>query len=90
MKVKYANSFVRDLKKLKSRKVGAMVLALVEAAKVATSSSTLGDVAKLTDYEDCYRIRVRDHRVGVYMQGDRIEFVRVLHRKEFYRLFPPR
>ena len=90
MKVAYANSFVRDLKKLKNRKTGARVLALVEAAKVAMSPAALGDLVKLTDYEDCYRIRVGDHRVGVYINGDRIEFVRALPRKEFYRLFPPR
>ena len=56
----------------------------------ALAAATLGDVAKLTDFEDCYRIRVGDHRVGVYIEGDRIEFVRARPRKEFYRLFPLR
>ncbi len=35
-----------------------------------------------------YRIRVSDYRVGIEVNGNEIEVMRVLHRKEFYRYFP--
>lgn len=39
-------------------------------------------------YSERYRIRIEDYRVGIAVQGDSIEIVRVLHRREFYRFFP--
>ncbi|WP_124971246.1 type II toxin-antitoxin system RelE family toxin [Aphanothece sacrum] len=35
-----------------------------------------------------YRIRVGDYRIGIEIQTDKIEMMRVLHRREFYRYFP--
>ncbi|MCY7282069.1 MAG: type II toxin-antitoxin system RelE/ParE family toxin, partial [Cyanobacteria bacterium CAN_BIN43] len=37
---------------------------------------------------DHYRIRLADYRVGIIRQGDSLEMMRVLHRREFYRYFP--
>jgi mRNA-degrading endonuclease RelE of RelBE toxin-antitoxin system len=39
-------------------------------------------------YTDRYCIRIGDYRVGIEVNGDVIEVMRVLHRREFYRYFP--
>jgi mRNA-degrading endonuclease RelE of RelBE toxin-antitoxin system len=39
-------------------------------------------------YTDRYRIRIGDYRVGIEVNGDVIEVMRVLHCREFYRYFP--
>jgi len=39
-------------------------------------------------YPNRYRIRVGNYRIGIEIQGDKVEIMRVLNRKEFYRYFP--
>jgi ribosomal-protein-alanine N-acetyltransferase len=39
---------------------------------------------------DFYRIRVGDYRIGVAVEGDEVEFVRCLHRRDIYGYFPYR
>jgi len=39
-------------------------------------------------YPNRYRIRIGDYRVGLEINQDKIEIMRVLHRREFYRYFP--
>ena len=39
-------------------------------------------------YTGRYRIRIGDYRVGIEVNGDVIEVMRVLHSREFYRYFP--
>jgi mRNA interferase RelE/StbE len=43
---------------------------------------------KLSGADDYYRIRVGEYRLGVVIQGDKVEFVRCLHRRDLYRFFP--
>ena len=54
-------------------------------------AASLGDVAnlkKMSGAAGFYRIRVGGYRIGVAVEGDEVEFVRVLHRKDVYRSFP--
>jgi mRNA-degrading endonuclease RelE of RelBE toxin-antitoxin system len=39
-------------------------------------------------YPNRYRIRVGDYRIGIEVQGNKVEMMRVLHRRDFYRYFP--
>lgn len=39
-------------------------------------------------YPNRYRIRIGNYRVGIEVSGERVEIMRVLHRREFYRYFP--
>jgi mRNA interferase RelE/StbE len=35
-----------------------------------------------------YRVRIGDYRMGVIGEGDTVEFVRCLPRRDLYRYFP--
>ncbi|QXE23968.1 plasmid stabilization system protein [Richelia sinica FACHB-800] len=53
--------------------------------------STLEEITnlkKLQGYDNAYRIRIGDYRLGVIFDGETLIFERVLHRKEIYRYFP--
>jgi mRNA-degrading endonuclease RelE of RelBE toxin-antitoxin system len=39
-------------------------------------------------YANRYRIRIGDYRIGIEVEGKKVEVMRVMHRKEFYRYFP--
>ena len=46
------------------------------------------NVKKLQGYENAYRIKIGDYRIGVIFENGDITFCRVMHRKEIYRYFP--
>jgi mRNA interferase RelE/StbE len=40
------------------------------------------------EYNDAYRLRVGNYRVGFFINDDTLLFSRALHRREIYRYFP--
>ena len=42
----------------------------------------------MVGYAGRYRIRIGNYRIGIEVNEDVIEVMRVLHRREFYRYFP--
>lgn len=89
MNTEYLPSFVKDLKALKSTPVFEYIKALVfEEIPNLPSFEDILNLKKLKGYENAYRIRVGDYRIGFTFDAETIIFYRVLHRKEFYRYFP--
>ena len=42
----------------------------------------------MTGWENHYRIRIGDYRLGIALEGDVVVLVRFRHRSDFYRGFP--
>lgn len=90
MNTQYLPSFIKDLKNLKSTPVFESIKALVfEEIPSLPSLAEIGNLKKLKAAENAYRIRIGDYRIGVIFNSETIIFVRVLHRKDIYRYFPP-
>ncbi|MBE9140799.1 type II toxin-antitoxin system RelE/ParE family toxin [Nodosilinea sp. LEGE 07088] len=84
-----ANSSYKDLKKLKSQPVYPQIYNLAFTVLPESSNlQTLPNVKALVGTTNRYRIRVGDYRIGVELNGETLEIMRVLHRREFYRYFP--
>lgn len=89
MQVEYRRIFLKDLKKLKKQPVYQRILDLAfEIIPNAEDITSLSNVKPMKGYPNRYRIRIGDYRVGIEVASERIEIVRVLHRREFYRYFP--
>jgi len=89
VEVQYRKSFLRDLKKLKRQPAYDRIFEL--AFTTLPKTDRLRDVAgvkAMRGYPNRYRIRIGDYRVGIKVQGNDVEIMRVLHRREFYRYFP--
>lgn len=85
----YLPSFIRDLKALKKTPVYATIRQTVfEAIPACQSIDQIFDLKKLKGYDQAYRIRVGDYRIGLFIEGDIVTFARVQHRREIYRYFP--
>jgi mRNA-degrading endonuclease RelE of RelBE toxin-antitoxin system len=85
----YLLSFIKDIKALKSTPVFESIQALVfEEIPNIPNFEDLANLKKLKGYENAYRIRLGDYRIGVVFDGETVTFYRVIHRKEFYRYFP--
>jgi len=88
LKVRFKESFARDLRNLKDKALLDRIRALIESVEKAESLADVGSLKKLRGGGAYYRIRVGDYRVGLAVEEDVVAFVRVLHRREVYRYFP--
>jgi mRNA-degrading endonuclease RelE of RelBE toxin-antitoxin system len=89
LEVHYRQAFLKDLRKLNRQPVYNRLFEI--AFTTLPEAKTLNDVTNvktMTGYPNRYRIRVGEYRIGVEVQGDQVEVMRVLHRREFYRYFP--
>jgi mRNA interferase RelE/StbE len=76
------------LKKVKEQQVLDRVRAVIEEAERAKSPHDIANLKKIVGTANFYRIRVDEYRIGIVVDGDMIEFVRCLHRRDIYRYFP--
>jgi len=89
VEVQYRQSFLRDLKKLKGQPVYDRIYELVfTTLPEADTLSDITNVKAIRGSSNRYRIRLGNYRVGIEIQGDNVEVMRVLHRRDFYRYFP--
>ncbi len=88
MKVEFLSKFNKDLQKLNVRNVKNSVLHTIIIVESANSLSEIPNIKKLTDHKSAYRIKIGDYRIGIFVGGNVVEFARVVHRKEIYKVFP--
>jgi mRNA interferase RelE/StbE len=88
MKVTFRQSFARDLKNVKDQAVLDRVRRAIERIEAAATPQEFGDLKKMSGAGNFYRIRVGDYRLGTIVEGDHVEFVRCLSRRDLYRFFP--
>ncbi|NCO33103.1 MAG: plasmid stabilization protein [Armatimonadetes bacterium CG2_30_59_28] len=88
MKSSFRRSFERDVRKVPADPVRTRIKEMIEAIEAAGSLTEVPNVERIHGTEGCYRIRVGDYRLGIYLQDPEVEFVRCLHRREIYRHFP--
>jgi mRNA interferase RelE/StbE len=89
LKVQYRQTFLKDLKQLKSSESYQRIyeLAFTTLENISSLDEIL-DIKAMKGYPNRYRIRIGNYRLGIEVNGDLIEVMRVLHRREFYRYFP--
>jgi mRNA interferase RelE/StbE len=85
----YARTFMKDYERLPPP-IQKRVEAIVFGEDIRRDPFLGGRTGKLQGYEDYYRIRVGDYRIGLRLDFQRqvVEFRRVLHRDQIYRRFP--
>ena len=89
MKVQYRQTFLKDLKQLKSSESYQRIYELAfTTLENINSLDEILDIKAMKGYPNRYRIPIGNYRLGIEVNGDLIEVMRVLHRREFYRYFP--
>ena len=88
MKTSFRKSFARDLKKIKDQRLLERVRQVIEAVEAAADLREIDDLKRLSGTTNLYRIRVGDHRFGLVIEDQTVEFVRCLPRRDLYRFFP--
>jgi mRNA interferase RelE/StbE len=88
LKTVFRASFGRDVKRIRSDRILAGVRQAILDAEAATNWNEVPNIKKIKGADSAFRIRVDDHRIGLFIENDLAEFVRVLPRREIYRKFP--
>ncbi|KPK44430.1 MAG: hypothetical protein AMK74_05205 [Nitrospira bacterium SM23_35] len=89
MKLLYGKRFSKDLDAIRHEaKVKKHLLELIEQIKKTDSVANLKGVRKIEGYQNYFRIKVGNYRLGIKLTKKKIELIRFLHRKEIYRRFP--
>ena len=88
MKVEFRKTFEKDLRKLRDKTLLGKVKSIIEAVETANTLDEVASIKKLKGEDGYFRIRLSDYRIGLFLQDDTLRFVRILHRREFYRYFP--
>lgn len=88
MKTVFLKKFSKDLDKIKRSKDLSSILEVIELVKEANQISDVPGIKKLVGFDDAFRLRTGDFRIGVFVTEDQVEFARVAHRKDIYKIFP--
>ena len=87
MTTEFLKLFYKDLDKL-SESIKDDVADAIENVEAATRTTDIKNLKKLVGYKYAYRIKIKDYRIGVFIQNGVVEFARVNHRKDIYNNFP--
>ncbi len=88
MQVEFLAKFNRDLDRIHLKSVKNSIAEVIDLVKKSSSISQITNIKKLKGFRSTYRIRIGEYRIGIFVDGNQVEFARVLHRKEIYRYFP--
>jgi mRNA interferase RelE/StbE len=88
VKTAFRESFARDLKTVRDRKLLQRVKEVIEAVEKADSLSDLPNLKKLKGTKGYFRLKLGDYRIGLVLENDTMLFVRFLDRKDIYKYFP--
>ena len=88
MKTTFRKSFERDLKKIKDHDLLDRIRKVIEGVETADDLQGISNFKKIAGTADFYRIRVGEYRIGTVVEGDNVDFVRCLPRRDLYRFFP--
>ncbi|MEO8415462.1 MAG: type II toxin-antitoxin system RelE/ParE family toxin [Ginsengibacter sp.] len=88
MEIRYLSSFSKDLKKIKNKEIIAQIEKSINDIKIDKDIRQIKNLKKLKGHNFAYRIRIKDFRIGIFIENNIVEFVRVLPRKDIYESFP--
>jgi len=89
MKLVFDKRFEKDLKNIKDKQLLIKLKNLITNIKKVDSLFKLNeDVKRMRSNKRYWRIRIGDYRIGLEYDGEKIIFVRILHRRDIYRYFP--
>jgi mRNA interferase RelE/StbE len=89
MNVAFSKHFLKQLDKVNDPVLLKRIKTAILKAESAQSIQELSNIKKMSGYDDHFRIRIGDYRIGLKMESDNtLWFAAIAHRKDIYSLFP--
>jgi mRNA interferase RelE/StbE len=88
MKYEFLSRFDKDIDNILDKLVLENIAEIIENVGFANGITELKGVKKLVGFKYAYRIKMGKYRIGFFYQNETIEFARIVHRKDIYKVFP--
>ncbi len=88
MKVEFLKKFSKDIDKVSRKKDKELILDAINLIKESDNLRGFSNIKKLIGFTNAYRLRLGNIRVGIFLENDVVQFARVAHRKDIYKIFP--
>jgi len=89
MIVEFDKSFEKSLERIKNKSIYPKIEQILIACESSASVSKIPNVKKLSGFNNYYRIRLGEYRIGFEtLDKSVIRFIIIAHRKDIYKLFP--
>jgi mRNA interferase RelE/StbE len=88
MKTEFLKQFYKDIDKISVQSVRNDVINAIKNIEAANSPGEIKGLKKLTGYKNAFRVKIGNYRIGLIIEKNIVEFARVLHRKDVYKVFP--
>ncbi|HPS57641.1 MAG TPA: type II toxin-antitoxin system RelE/ParE family toxin [Spirochaetota bacterium] len=88
MDMLYTKKFLKDVEYTPDKKVRQNIEDFINSIKNCTSLSDLPGIQKMTGYDNYYRLRIGDYRIGFKLENNTVTLLRFKHRKDIYSVFP--
>ena len=88
MTTEFTRQFFKDLDKINQASVKKDISDIIQDVKKAVGLSEIKNIKKLKGYKTAYRIRSGDYRIGLFVENNVVEFMRVANRRDIYEIFP--
>lgn len=88
MKLAFTNKFLKQVSKLKDKRLAKDIQTTIESTEAATSLSEIKNFKKLKGHKYFYRIRLGDYRIGIHFKDNEFTFAAIDNRKDIYKYFP--
>ena len=86
--MKAGDGFCNRLGKMQKEFLDLGIAEVIENVGLANDITELKAVKKLVGFKYAYRIKMGKYRIGFFYQNDIVEFARIVHRKDIYKVFP--
>ena len=88
MQVLFSKQFLKDIQKIKDKRLAGNIEEIILTVKVTPDISSVKNLKKLKGYHNAYRIKIGDYRMGLFVSKGAVEFVCFMNRKDIYKYFP--
>lgn len=88
MKTEFLRQFYKDLDKISEQKTFDDIRSSIKNVEEVSMKRDIRNLKKQKGYKNVFRIKIGDFRIGVFIENETVEFARVVHRKDIYRVFP--
>jgi mRNA-degrading endonuclease RelE of RelBE toxin-antitoxin system len=89
MKLLFRKSFLKDIKRIESKKTKEMILTVIENCRVAENTIDIKNLSALVSNGKFYKIKSGSYRFGLFIDNGTVEFLKFGTRENFYNDFPP-
>ncbi|MES2285701.1 MAG: type II toxin-antitoxin system RelE/ParE family toxin [Bacteroidota bacterium] len=88
MIVEFLARFSKDIDSINQKSIKNNLIKVILSFETANSLNDISNLKKLSGHKSAYRVRIGDYRVGIFIDGNKAQFARIVHRKDIYKVFP--